>query len=34
MLTIIDKSHYEEINQKTWTYNETKIQEKELGSEK
>jgi len=31
MLTIIDKSHYEEINQKPWTYNNTKIQVERIG---
>ena len=31
MLTIIDKSHYEEINQKSWTYNETKTQVERIG---
>lgn len=31
IITIIDKSHYEEINQKPWTYNNIKIQVERIG---
>jgi hypothetical protein len=31
MLTISDKSHYEEINQKPWGFNETKIKVERIG---